>query len=80
MTHCIIVAALLLPFFVQQSTGHGVMMEPVPRQPEPLYWYQVGCMIGCTCSGGGKEQYPTLGGVNCKTPGTPTLTKGNELT
>ena len=22
---------------------------------ESLYWYQVGCMIGCTCSGGGKK-------------------------
>jgi len=56
------------------------MMEPEPRQPEPLYWYQVGCMIGCTCSGGGKESYPSLASVNCTRPGVPTLTKASELT
>lgn len=56
------------------------MMEPVPRQPESIYWYQVGCMIGCTCSGGGKETYPSLASVNCQSPATPTLTKASELT
>merc|ERR1719253_1215399 len=80
MRYCIIAAALSLPFFVQQSSGHGTMMLPVPRQPESLYWYQVGCMIGCTCSGGGKETYPSLASANCTTPATPTLTKASELT
>merc|ERR1719253_1018814 len=37
-------------------------------------------MIGCTCSGGGKEQYPAPESMNCKTPGTPTLSKAAELT
>ena len=41
---------ILLPHY---AYSHGTMTEPVPRQPEPLFWYQVGCMIGCTCSGGG---------------------------
>jgi len=72
--------ATFLLCLVQQLEGHGTMMEPVPRQPESLYWYQVGCMIGCTCSGGGKETYPTLESVNCQSPGTPTLTKPEELT
>ena len=22
--------------------GHGTMLVPVPRQPEPIYWYNVG--------------------------------------
>uniref|UniRef100_A0A7S4JER8 Chitin-binding type-4 domain-containing protein n=1 Tax=Odontella aurita TaxID=265563 RepID=A0A7S4JER8_9STRA len=48
------------------------MTIPKPRQPESLYWYQVGCMIGCKCSGGGKEMYPTLESVGCDTPAEPT--------
>jgi len=55
-------------------------MEPEPRQPEPLYWYQVGCMIGCTCSGNGKESYPSPASVSCTQPGVPMLTKASELT
>ncbi len=58
------------------SRGHGTMTSPIPRQPESLYWYQVGCMIGCTCSGGGKETYPTKESVGCNNPDTATL--GNK--
>ena len=68
---------ILLPHY---AYSHGTMTEPVPRQPEPLFWYQVGCMIGCTCSGGGKETYPTKESVNCNTPDTPTLTDPKFLT
>ncbi|XRB05342.1 chitin-binding type-4 domain-containing protein [Pycnococcus provasolii] len=53
--------------------GHGAMLTPTPRQPEPLYWYQVGCMTGCKCSGGGKEQYPTAESLGCTNPTEPTL-------
>merc|ERR1711935_569566 len=60
--------------------GHGTMMTPIPRQPESMYWYQVGCMIGCTCSGDGKESYPSLADVKCTTPGSATLSKDTELT
>lgn len=60
--------------------GHGTMISPTPRQPESLYWYQVGCMIGCTCSGGGKETYPSLESVNCKNPIEPTNTEVSGLT
>lgn len=49
------------------------MLSPTPRQPEPMFWYQVGCMIGCTCSGGGKEMYPTPQSVGCSDPLEPTL-------
>jgi len=59
-------------------SGHGTMIEPIPRQPESVYWYQVGCMIGCRCSGGGKEDYPTLESVNCTTPAEPSLTIDNH--
>jgi len=71
------VALLVL---VHPSDGHGVMMEPEPRQPEAMFWYQVGCAIGCTCTGGGKESYPSLASMNCTKPGVPTLTKASELT
>lgn len=71
---------LVLLVLVHPSDGHGVMMEPEPRQPEPMFWYQVGCMIGCTCSGGGKESYPSPASMNCTKPGVPTLTKASELT
>ena len=53
--------------------GHGTMLEPTPRQPESTYWYQVGCMIGCKCSGDGKETYPTPSSVGCSKPANPTL-------
>ena len=65
--------AMLLPLLIGHAVGHGVMMSPTPRQPDPIYWYQVGCMTGCNCSGGGKEQYPSLASVNCNTPATAVL-------
>jgi len=37
-------------------------------------------MIGCTCSGGGKENYPSLASVDCDTPAQPTNTKSSGLT
>jgi hypothetical protein len=55
-----------------------MMTDPEPRQPEALKWFQVGCLIGCTCAGKGKEMYPTfskLGGkssVGCDAPMEPT--------
>eukprot|EP00729_Bicosta_minor_P017764 gene17764-14543_t len=49
------------------------MLTPIPRQPEPRYFYSVGCMSGCNCSGGGKEPYPSLASVGCATPTEPTL-------
>ena len=49
------------------------MTKPPSFQPEPLYWYQVGCLAGCTCSGGGKETYPSPESMNCKNPTEPTL-------
>ena len=58
--------------------GHGTVVNPTPRQPESMYWYQVGCMIGCDCSGGGKETYPSLSSVNCTTPAAPTLQKSQR--
>ena len=60
--------------------AHGNMVRPTPRQPEPAYWYQVGCLIGCTCSGDGKETYPSAASLNCPNPGTPTLIKAIDLT
>ena len=61
---------LLLP---PCTHGHGSMLAPIPRQPEPMYFYSVGCMAGCDCSGGGKETYATLASVGCATPIEPTL-------
>ena len=69
-------AALL----VATVDAHGNMVRPTPRQPEPMYWYQVGCLIGCTCSGGGKETYPSPASLNCPNPGTPTLINASDLT
>ena len=63
-------AALLLPLGVE---SHGTMVSPTPRQPESIYWYQVGCAIGCKCSGGGKETYPSLASLGCEAPAAPTL-------
>lgn len=60
--------------------GHGTMLTPIPRQPESVYWYQVGCMIGCECSGGGKEDYPSLESVECIDPAIPTNTDSDSLT
>ena len=45
--------------------GHWVLTTPTPRQPKPVYWYSVGCNIGCKCSGDGKEMYPTPKSLNC---------------
>ena len=59
------VLAVLVPV---PARSHGHMFHPTPRQPEPLYWYQVGCMIGCNCSGGGKETYPSLASTGCTSP------------
>lgn len=65
---------------VVRVSSHGTMVLPTPRQPESLYWYQVGCLIGCECSGGGKETYPTKESMNCLKPAEPTLTKAEFLT
>jgi hypothetical protein len=64
---------LLLCALPALTLGHGNMVEPAPRQPEPLYWYQVGCLAGCRCSGGGKETYPTPESMDCENPAEPTL-------
>jgi hypothetical protein len=69
---------LLLSNLIVGCYSHGRMTQPTARQPESLYWYQVGCMIGCTCSGGGKDTYPSLDSVNCKTPAKPTLSKSDR--
>ena len=37
-------------------------------------------MIGCTCTGDGKETYPTKESLKCNTPDTPTLTNPKYLT
>eukprot|EP00949_MAST-11_sp_MAST-11-sp1_P000722 g722.t1 len=66
-------AILLLLLLVNGAHGHGTLLAPTPRQPESIYWYQVGCMAGCKCSGGGKETYPTPSSLNCETPKAPTL-------
>ena len=60
--------------------AHGTMLTPLPRQPESVYWYQVGCMIGCECSGGGKEDYPSPESVRCTDPAPPTNTDRDALT
>jgi len=52
-------------------SGHGTLVSPIPRQPESMYWYQVGCAIGCECSGGGKEDYPDLEEICEKAGSTP---------
>lgn len=70
--------AATVMMLIDRTTGHGTMIAPAPRQPESMYWYQVGCMIGCTCSGGGKETYPSTDSVGCKTPGTPSLDKAHR--
>jgi len=62
------------------AEGHGTMVTPRPRQPESVYWYQVGCMIGCECSGGGKEDYPSLESVDCADPASPANTDPGALT
>ena len=65
-------------WLVAQTEAHATMTSPTPRQPEPLYWFQVGCLIGCTCAGKGKEMYPTFakyGGTSalgCDAPTEPT--------
>ena len=65
---------MLLLFLLPPLThAHGNMLTPIPRQPEPRYFYSVGCMSGCNCSGGGKEPYPSLASVGCATPTEPTL-------
>jgi len=61
-------------------SSHGTMVYPTPRQPESVYWYQVGCLIGCKCSGGGKEQYPSPESMDCESPARPTLTSAEYLT
>ena len=50
MARTTLFVALLAALLPAPVRGHGQMFEPKPRQPEPLYWYQVGCMIGCNCS------------------------------
>ena len=52
------VATVGFLFNVQEVTAHAHMTFPAPRQPEPVYWYSVGCAIGCNCTGDGKEMYP----------------------
>lgn len=64
---------VLLLATLSQVYSHGRMTKPPSFQPEPLYWYQVGCLAGCTCSGGGKETYPSPESMNCKNPTEPTL-------
>mmetsp|Transcript_793 Transcript_793/g.931 ORF Transcript_793/g.931 Transcript_793/m.931 type:complete len:497 (-) Transcript_793:165-1655(-) len=70
---------LALCIFLPSIDSHGTMVAPTPRQPESMYWYQVGCVIGCTCSGGGKESYPTLESVDCPNPAEPTLDTTAEV-
>jgi len=67
-----LLSLLLLVVVHDDVDGHGTMIDPSPRQPESLYWYSVGCMIGCVCSGGGKETYPSLESVECVDPIEPT--------
>ena len=55
------------------TSGHGVMTVPTPRQPEAMFWYQVGCLAGCTCTGAGKEMYPSVASMNCQTPIEPSI-------
>ena len=69
----LLAGALAAAGMVRGARGHGAMLSPTPRQLEPMFWYQVGCMIGCTCSGGGKEMYPTPQSVGCSDPLEPTL-------
>ena len=69
-------AALAL-LVLESAMGHGTMLAPKPRQPESVYWYQVGCMAGCKCSGGGKETYPTKESLNCENPTAPTLPRAS---
>ena len=67
------ISVLFLATLPQVVDSHGRMTIPPSFQPEPMYWYQVGCLAGCTCSGGGKETYPTPASMNCKNPTEPTL-------
>jgi hypothetical protein len=68
-------AALLL---APSTDGHATMTNPKPRQVDPLRWFQVGCLIGCTCAGKGKQEYPTFDGyggasaLGCSKPIEPT--------
>ena len=71
---------LLLTSLASLVNGHGTMMIPTPRQPESVNWYQVGCMIGCSCSGSGKESYPSPESVECIDPASPTNTDRAALT
>jgi hypothetical protein len=48
------------------------MVSPVPKQPDALYWFQVGCYLGCECAGRGKEQYPIPEDHDCSNPREPT--------
>lgn len=73
----LLLSSLLLSSSVN---GHGTMMIPEPRQPESVMWYQAGCMIGCSCSGSGKEDYPSPESVECIDPATPTNTDKAALT
>ena len=72
-------AALAAVALLAGARGHGTMVYPAPRQPESLYWYQVGCLIGCECSGNGKENYPTDESLGCATPAAATVA-GHQLT
>eukprot|EP00521_Asterionellopsis_glacialis_P012969 CAMPEP_0195293008 /NCGR_PEP_ID=MMETSP0707-20130614/11408_1 /TAXON_ID=33640 /ORGANISM="Asterionellopsis glacialis, Strain CCMP134" /LENGTH=477 /DNA_ID=CAMNT_0040353615 /DNA_START=69 /DNA_END=1502 /DNA_ORIENTATION=+ len=72
--------ALCILIQIKTVQSHGTLTIPPPRQPESLYWYQVGCVIGCTCSGSGKEQYPTLESLDCLKPAEPTILDSEQLT
>ena len=77
-TATLAVLALAVLSLVAQADAHATMTSPTPRQPESLYWFQVGCLIGCTCAGKGKEMYPTFAGyggasaLGCDAPTEPT--------
>jgi len=74
--------SLAPPFVILSDVaeGHGTMIIPEPRQPESVYWYQVGCLIGCRCTGSGKEEYPTIQSLDCPNPIEPTHTDPSSLT
>lgn len=64
---------------VKHVSGHATLVSPDPRGQDGNLWYQVGCQIGCNCSGtSSKQLYVTPASFGCTRPMEPT--NNNPLT
>jgi hypothetical protein len=65
---------------VFEVASHAAMVSPVPKQPDSLYWFQVGCYLGCLCAGRGKEAYPSPQDNDCPFPREPSNNEPDKRT